>query len=302
MTHNAPLHFEKLAGGMTVTEGPVWDGQALLFSDIVACRIMRYDPESGQCTVYRTDTHHANGLRMDAEGRIYACEGSGRRITRYEKDGSVTVLADRFEGKRFNGPNDIAIDSKGRIWFSDPRYEAAPVYGANPGPLELDHQSVFRLDPTAGGAYAIQRVTFDTTKPNGLLLSPDEKTLYVAQSDYAEGSLRQLRAYPIKSDGTLGQHAVLHDFTPHRGIDGMKLDSDGNIVATAGFKKSGPGPMVYVFAPDGTVLEANPFPEDGPTNCTFGDAGLQTLYVTNMGGSLYRARTQRKAIIAAGIR
>jgi gluconolactonase len=297
-----PLQFEKVAGGMTVTEGAVWDGQALLFADIGACRIMRYDPHTGQCSVYRTDTRHANGLRMDAQGRIYACEGSGRAITRYEKDGSVTILADRFEGKRLNSPNDIAIDTKGRIWFTDPRYEAAPVYGDHPGTLELDHQSVFRLDPAVGGKYAIHRVTFDTTKPNGLLVSPDEKMLYVAQSDYAAGSLRQLRAYPIKRDGTLGKHVVLHDFGAHRGIDGMKLDSEGNIVATAGYRQSGPGPMIYVFAPDGKVLEMNPFPEDRPTNCTFGDADLQTLYVTNMPGSLYRARTQRKGLVVAGIR
>lgn len=295
------LHFEKVAGGYGVTEGPVWAGQALLFSEIPASRILRYDPQTSAITVFHDHTRHANGLRMDASGRIYACEGRGRRITRYENNGEVTVLADRFEGKRLNSPNDIAIDSRGRIWFTDPRYEQAPVYGDNPGALELDHQSVFRLDPLPGGGWAIERVTFDTSKPNGLLVSPDEKTLYVAQSDYAPGSLRQLRAYPIKSDGSLGKHTVLHDFGAYRGIDGMTLDSEGNIVATAGYRDGGPGPMIYVFAPDGRVLEMNPFPEDRPTNCTFGDADLQTLYVTNMPGSLYRARTQRKGLVANGV-
>ena len=296
------LYFEKVAAGFSVTEGPVWDGQALLFTDILASRIMRYDPRTGQCAVYRTDTHHANGLRMDAAGRIYACEGSGRRITRYEKDGSVTVLADRFQGRRLNSPNDIAIDSKGRIWFSDPRYDTAPVYGDNPGAPELDHQSVFRLDPADGDGWTIQRVTFDTTKPNGVLVSLDEKTLYVAQSDYGEGTKRELRAYPIREDGSLGPYTVLHDFGPHRGIDGMTLDSEGNIVATAGWQRSGPGPLIYVFAPSGRVLETHPFPEDRPTNCTFGDDDLQTLYVTNMMGSLHRARMRRKGVIVAGIR
>jgi len=296
------LRFEKIAGGLTVTEGPVWDGRALLFADIGNCRIMRYDPKAQALTVFKSDTRHANGMRLDAEGRLYVCEGSGRAIARYEKDGSRTVLADRFEGKRLNSPNDIAIDSKGRIWFSDPRYGAAPVYGDNPGPLELDHESVLRLDPAAGGGYTIRRMTFDTTKPNGLLLSPDEKTLYVAQSDGAADAVRQLRAYPIKRDGTLGAFTVLHDFGAYRGIDGMKLDREGNIVAAAGALGGGPGPMVYVFAPDGKVLEMNPFPEEKPTNCAFGDDDLQTLYVTNLTGSLYRARTERKGLVAAGIR
>ncbi len=297
-----PLHFEKIAGGMTVTEGPVWDGAALLFTDIGACRIMRYDPATNALSVFRSDTRHANGLRMDAEGRLYACEGSGRAIVRYEKDGTRTVLADHFEGKRLNSPNDIAIDSKGRIWFSDPRYGTAPVYGDNPGPLELDHESVFRLDPVAGGGYTIKRMTYDTTKPNGLLVSPDERTLYVAQSDGDPSAVRQLRAYPIRRDGTLGAYTVLHDFGAYRGIDGMKLDSEGNIVAAAGALGGGPGPMVYVFAPDGKVLEMHPFPEEKPTNCTFGDEDLQTLYVTNITGSLHRARTTRKGLVAAGIR
>jgi gluconolactonase len=297
-----PLQFEKVAGGFGVTEGALWDGQALLFTDIPAARIMRFDPKTNACTVYKSDTHQANGLRMDAQGRIYACEGGGRRITRYETDGSVTVLADRFEGKRFCGPNDLAIDAQGRIWFTDPHYDGAPVYGDSFGSLELDHQSVYRLDPSTAGAYAITRVTFDTTKPNGVLVSPDETTLYVAQSAYGEGSVRQLRAYPIGRDGTLGKHTVLHDFGAHRGIDGMKLDSEGNIVATAGAQRGGPGPMIYVFAPDGTVLEATPFPEDRPTNCTFGGDDMRTLYVTNFTGSLHRAHTQRKGLVANGIR
>ena len=297
------LDFEKVAAGFGVSEGPVWDGQALLFSAIPSSRIMRFDPKTGACSVYKTDTNQANGLRLDAEGRIYACERRGRRVTRYERDGARTVLADRFEGRRLCSPNDIAIDALGRVWFSDPRYEPpSPIFGEPLGPKELDHQSVFRLDPAAGGGYTLKRMTFDTTKPNGLLISADDKVLYVAQSDYAEDALRQLRAYPVKRDGTLGQQVVLHDFGPHRGIDGMTLDSAGNIVATAGSFKSGPGPMIYVFAPDGTVLEAHPFPDEEPTNCTFGGDDLQTLYVTTIGGSLCRARCQRSGIVVAGIR
>ncbi|MEJ5200036.1 MAG: SMP-30/gluconolactonase/LRE family protein, partial [Anaerolineae bacterium] len=246
---------------------------------------------TGECRVYRTNTNETNGLCLDRHGYLYACEGGGRRITRYGPDGSVTVLAERFEGKRLNSPNDIVVDSRGRVWFSDPRY------GDKTDDLELGHESVFRLDPMPDGRWTIRRMTFDTTKPNGLLLSPDEKTLYVAQSHYGEGNKRELRAYPIRDDDTLGPYEVLHNFYPHRGIDGMTLDAEGNIIATAGWRQSGPGPMIYVFAPNGRVLETHPVPEDRPTNCTFGDEDLQTLYVTTFGGWLLRARTNRRGFV-----
>jgi gluconolactonase len=288
--------FECIAGPFSLTEGPVWDGTGLLFTDILTSRILRYDPHTGQCSVYQTNTRETNGLRLDDHGFLYACEGEARRITRYDRTGSPTVLADRFEGKRLNSPNDIAVDSHGRVWFTDPRY------GDKTDDLELGHESVYRLDPNANGAWSIRRMTFDTTKPNGLLLSPDEKTLYVAQSHYGEGYKRELRAYPIRADDTLGPHQVLHDFYPHRGIDGMTLDAEGNLVATAGWQESGPGPMIYVFAPNGRVLETHPVPEDRPTNCTFGGEDLQTLYVTTIEGWLLRARTDRRGIIVGGVR
>ena len=160
--------------------------------------------------------------------------------------------------------------------------------------MELDHESVLRLDPQADGSWTVQRMTFDTTSPNGLLVSPDMKTLYVAQSKYGDGQLRELRAYPILDDGTLGEHEVLHNFYPHRGIDGMCLDSEGNIVATAGWEESGPGGMIYVFAPNGRVLETHPVPANRPTNCTFGGDDLSTLYVTSIDGQLMRAQTDRQ--------
>lgn len=294
--------FERVAGPFSFAEGPVWDGETVLFTDIPANRVMRYNPMDDSCVPYLTDTGAANGLRMDAQRRLYACEHSGRRLTRYNQDGSRSVLIDRFEGHRLNSPNDLAIDSQGRIWFSDPFY-GGPAYVDHPGTLELDHQSIYRLEPGSDDSWSIQRMTFDTTKPNGLLLSWDEHTLYVAQSDPDPKQKRELRAYRIKDDGLLGDYHVLHDFGPHRGIDGMTLDEEGNIIATAGWRRSGPGPMIYVFAPDGRVLESHPFPQDTPTNCTFGGAGLSTLYVTCGGdGSLYRTHTQRRGVITAGIR
>ena len=211
-------------------------------------------------------------------------------MVRYNADGTTDVLVERFEGKRLNSPNDLAFDTQGRLWFTDPRY------GEIFDDMELGHESVFRLDPQPDGTWEINRVTYDTTKPNGLLISPDGKWLYVAQSHYGDDKKRELRGYPINDDGTVGEYEVLHNFFPHRGIDGMCLDTEGNIVATAGWEQSGPGPMIYVFAPNGRVLETHPLPADRPTNCTFGDADLQTLYVT-AGGCLYRTRTERKGYL-----
>ena len=287
--------FEKIAGPMQITEGPVWDGSGLLYTNIANNRILRYDPTTGESTEVRTGTNAANGLMLDKNGVLYACEGGGRRMVRYDPvvgDAAtgVTVLCDNFEGKRLNSPNDLAIDSQGRIWFTDPRY------GDYRDDMELDHESVFRLDPQSDGSWACVRMTFDTTAPNGLLLSPDEKTLYVAQSKYGEGEKRELRGYPVQADGALGERQVLHNFAPHRGIDGMCLDAEGNIVATAGWEVSGPGGMIYVFAPNGRVLETHPLPVNRPTNCTFGDADLQTLYVTSIDGYLLKARTDRRGL------
>jgi gluconolactonase len=281
--------FERVAGPFKFTEGPVWDGTAVLFTDIPNCRIMRYDPASGTFAEYRTDTNEANGLALDREGRLYACEVIGRRIARYEPDGTSSTVADAYDGRRLNSPNDLVVDPQGRIWFTDPRYRTTMP------PMELDHESVYRLDPQPDGFWTVVRMTYDTTRPNGLIVTPDMKTLYVAQSENRPEGPRELRAYPILEGGTLDEYDVLHDFGSHRAIDGMTLDEDGNIVATAGSEQSGPGSMVYVFAPSGRVLETHPTPAS-PTNCTFGDGDLQTLYVTATDGCLYRARTGRRGL------
>lgn len=282
-----------------VSEGPAWDGSVLYFTHIQRSRILRYDPKKREVSIWRDNTECANGLAFDAEGRLLACQGGqsvdARRVVRYEKDGGVTVLADRFEGKRFNIPNDVVVDPKGRVWFTDPFYEgAAGPWSADRKYKELDHDSVYRLDPQGSG-WSVARVTFDTTRPNGLLFSLDFRTLYVAQSGRLPEEKRQLRAHPVNEDGSLGAATVLHDFGAHRGIDGMRLDVDGNIVATAGWEMGGPGPMIYVFAPSGEVLEQHPIPAaKRPTNCCFGDDDLQTLYVTSIDGHLFRARTNRR--------
>ncbi len=278
--------WELLAGPATITEGPAWDGAGLFFTAIAADEIRRFDPATETIATVYGDTEGTNGLAFGPDGALYACAGSGRAVVRYGPDGAKTILADRFEGRRLNSPNDLVLDGRGGVWFTDPRY------GDDHSDRELDHDSVYRLDPPAddGGAWGIRRLTFDTTRPNGLLLSSDERTLYVAQSDYRPGSVRQLRAYPVLPEGGLGPFALLHDFGDARGIDGMCWDDGGEIVATCGWELGGPGPRIAVFAADGTVREEQPLPGGRPTNCAFGDADLATLYVTTIDGRLYRVR------------
>ncbi|MEC7836345.1 MAG: SMP-30/gluconolactonase/LRE family protein [Chloroflexota bacterium] len=280
------------------SEGPAWDGEFLLFTHIPDSKIYKFDPKTSTTQVFREKTNSANGLMIEADGKLYACEGGGRRVVRYDGD-STTVLADSYQGSKFNVPNDLAIDPEGRVWFTDPFYEGAGgAWSEDRSNKELDHDSVYRIDLKDGKSTAVIRVTEDTTRPNGLLFSLDFKTLYVAQSGRLEDEKRQLRAYPVNSDGSLGPHEVIHDFGEHRGIDGMVLDVEGNIIATAGYKAGGPGPMIYVFSASGEVLETHPTPFDRPTNCSFGGEDLSTLYVTTIDGFLLRAFTERQGRLA----
>jgi gluconolactonase len=286
--------LDKPYGG--VSEGPVWDGEAVLFTHIRTSRIMRYDPRANQLSQWRSDTNHTNGLAFDTQGRLYGCCSGGRSIVRFDANGQAAVIADRLDGKKLNTPNDLAVDRKGRVWFTNP-WNAGNI---DPSEREeLDHRSVLRADPQPDGSYTVTRVTSDTTMPNGILVSPDQRTLYVAESNSERMDLdRELRAYPIREDGSLGPHSVLHTFggdsnAVHRGIDGMCLDAEGNIVATAGWELGGPGPLIYIFSPTGRVIETHPVPANRPTNCCFGGPDLTTLYVTTTDGHFYKAETDR---------
>ena len=279
-----------------VTEGPIWDGEAVYFTHIPTSRIMRYDPVNGGISEWRGGTNHTNGLAHDTQGRLYGCCSGGRSIVRFEPDGTTTTVADRVNGQKLNTPNDLAIDHQGRIWFTNPWN----VGNIDPAEIEeLDNRSVLRADPQPDGSYTVARVTFDTTMPNGVLVSPDDSTLYVAESNSADIGLdRELRAYPINTDGSLGPYNTLHTFgkdrdAVHRGIDGMCFDVDGNIIATAGWPDGGPGPMIYVFSPTGRVLETHRVPARMPTNCCFGGPDRTTLYVTSTEGHFFRAETDR---------
>lgn len=280
-----------------VSEGPVWDGEAIYFTHIPTSRIMRYNLHTGEITPWRSTTNHTNGLAYDTQGRLFGCCSGGRAIVRFDPDGRrASIIADRVDGKRLSTPNDLAIDRRGRIWFTNP-WNAGNI---DPSEREeLDNRSVVRADPQPDGSYTTTRVTFDTTMPNGILVSPDQQTLYVAESNSERLDLdRELRAYPINDDGSLRPYAVLHTFGKdgsrvHRGIDGMCLDAQGNIVAVAGWELGGPGPMIYVFSPTGRVIETHPAPANRPTNCCFGGPGLSTLFVTTTQGHFFRAETDR---------
>ncbi len=289
--------FELLMKPPTIplTEGPVWDGEHVYFTHIRASRIMRYDPTSGTIAEARTGTNRTNGLAFDAQGRLFGCCSGGRSIMRFDPDGKNVIIADRVDGKKLNTPNDLAIDRKGRIWFTNPVNEGN---WDKTEQTELDNQSVVRCDPQKDGSYTTTRVTFDTTMPNGILMSQDQNTLYVAESGYAKGIARELRAYPIRDDGSLGTYTTLFTWGEdargvHRGIDGMCFDRDGNIVATNGWEVSGAGPMITVFSPTGRVLETHPVPAICPTNCCFGGPDMTTLFVTTTQGHFFKVETNR---------
>ena len=278
-------NWELIAKHDSLTEGPAWDGSGLIYNECYASTSYRWDPETSDSEVWRTGTNEANGMKFDRSGRLFACEGAGNRVVEIDaaSPGSdAKVIADNLDGARLNMPNDLDIDGSGRIYFSDPNYSAHPN--------NLPHESVYLAEHIFGGNWTVKRVTFDTNRPNGVLLSADQTTLYVAESPINPDFRRQLRAYPINTDGTLGQKNVLFDFGPGRGVDGMALTTDGHILATAGSSSAGSGSAIYVFEPDGLVRATHRTPADSPTNCTFGGPALDILYVTFATGHVYQVK------------
>ena len=266
--------LEKLWSEGEFTEGPAYGPDHCVYFSDIGNRIMKFDPKTDKTTEFRNPSGRANGLDFDPKGRLVAAEGANtggnRRITRTEKDGTITVLADKWKDKRFNSPNDLIIDRKNRVYFTDPRYSGSEK-------REIDTESVYRIDPNG----TVTQIIGDVQKPNGIMLSPEMDVLYLADNN-PKGS-RFLLAYPLKDDGTVGKKKILHDFAPDRGIDGMCIDIKGNIYATAGQGKTA---GVYIFNPKGEKIGFIPTPET-PTNCTFGGEDRRMLYVT-AGRSLYR--------------
>lgn len=259
---------ERVATGMRFTEGPVWlpaEG-CLLFSDIPANRLLRWTPGKG-VEVWREPSHNANGNTLDLQGRLITCEHGSRQLTRTGPDGAVSVLASSFGGKRLNSPNDVAVKSDGTIWFTD------PTYGVQKDRVEQDHNYVFRLDPGAAEPVA---VAADFGMPNGLCFSPDEKTLYIADSS----DRHHIRAFGVNPDNSLSGGEVFAVIEP--GVpDGTRCDEQGRLYSTA-------GDGVHVFAPSGELLGKILTPESA-ANCAFGGPDFRTLYITAQ-TSLYSVR------------
>ena len=250
----------------------------------------------GKSQMYRKDAG-TNGLLFDREGRLLACESAQRRITRTELDGKITVLADVFNGKRFNEPNDLTVDSKGRIYFSDPRY------GETAGKDQLDEkgrtiEGVYRIDSDGKVSRVLGR---EVERANGVLVSADDRYLYVADNNNNnEGGARKLLRFDLKDDGAVNvaSKKLLYDWGKGRGPDGVKQDEEGRLYVAAGLNKPSP-PFepaddvkggIYVLSAEGKLLTFLPVPTDEVTNCAFGGDDLKTFYITG-GGTLYSIRT-----------
>jgi gluconolactonase len=282
---DAPI--ERVAGGLGFTEGPVWRRGALLFSDIPNKRIVRWRrlPEGPELTTFATGM--SNGLTLDRQGRVLAAEHDGRRVSRVADDGTRSVLAERFQDKRLNSPNDIVVKSDGSIWFTDPPYGVQP---SRPGTVrpegwwtqpipgkEQPCQGVYRIAPDG----ALHLVVDDFALPNGLAFSPDESVLYIDDS-----ARKHIRAFDVRPDGTLtGSRIVLDMASSDPGVpDGLKVDVHGNIFCT------GPG-GIWVCRPDGALLGRIVLPEL-PANLGWGEDGT-ALYVTAR-TSIYRLPTKTR--------
>jgi gluconolactonase len=269
---------ELLAEGFVFSEGPAIDASGdVFFSDCPVDTIYVYRT-SGHCQVWRRPSGRANGMAFDHLGRLVACcdgkDGGARDLRRFEPDGQITVLASQFQGHRLNSPNDLCIDSRGAIWFSDPRYGYV-------GDLEQDCMGVYQLN--ADGT--LTRVIDDMETPNGLALSEDETTLYVVDHNPEPGGARTVVSYHVDVAGACRRSGVLHDFGTGYGGDGMALDAEGTIYVAAG---DGDAAGIYVIDPSGGLRDVYHLPET-PGNCVFGGTNGTDLYVT-ASTSLYRLR------------
>jgi gluconolactonase len=258
------LKVEEVAAGFPGGEGPVWsrDG-ALIFSDYSRDRLYKYVPGRAP-EVFREDTHGANGNTLDAQGRLYSCEYKSRRVTRTNRNGSIEVLAERFEGKRFNAPNDIVVRRDGHVYFTDPLFTPLDQ-------RDLDFYGVFHLAPDG----QLETVSRGQTRPNGIALSPDGRILYVANTDE-----RNVKRYDLDGAGRASNERVLA--TLDVGPDGMKVDATGNLYFAA---RGG----VHIYSPAGALLGRIASPVN-PRNIAFGDADFKTLYL--VGNSIYKVRLE----------
>jgi gluconolactonase len=278
---------ERLATGLTRwAEGPVWFGdmRCLLWSDVPGDCMWRWDEVTGAVGVWRQPSGHANGNTRDGQGRLVTCEHSGRRVSRTEPDGSIVTLADRFEGKRFNSPNDVVCKSDGSLWFTDPSFGILGWYEGHKAPAELP-TNVYRIDP----AGALSVVAEGINQPNGLAFSPNESILYIVESRSVP---RKILAYDVLEGKTLTRRRVFIDAGPKGTPDGFRVDVDGNLWCGWGMGEEGLD-GVHVFNPDGRLIGRIDLPERCANVCFGGlhrnrlfmaaSTSLYALYVNTQG-------------------
>jgi gluconolactonase len=287
----AAAQSPEIATAVAFTEGPAADRDGnVYFTEMVSQRIMKLSA-TGVLSTFREHSNNANGLLIDPQGRLVACEGAESQrtgvlvkfkpqITRTDlRTGKMEVLADNYQGTPFAGPNDVTIDGKGRLYFTD-----------------LTGGAVYRID--GPGQVARILAVPEIQRPNGIQVSPDDKRLYLVEANGAEGGARMIRAYDLASDGTVSSMRVHYNFYPGRSADGMSIDTEGNLYASGGMNqlrgtsetlatKTG----VYVISPQGKLLKFIPITEDFITNNAFGGSDMKTLYVT-AGKTLYKVRTE----------
>jgi gluconolactonase len=264
---------EKIASGLRWAEGPVWfgDGRFLLWSDIPNNRIMRWDEESGAVSVFRKPSNNSNGNTRDRQGRLLTCEHDARRVTRTEYDGAITVIADRFEGKLLNSPNDIVCKSDGSIWFTDPPFGILGYYEGHVAPPELP-TNVYRWDPQSA---KLTVVAGDVNRPNGLAFSPDESKLYIIEAGVLP---RVIRVYDVVGGGTrLSGSRTLITAEPNGTPDGMRVDVDGNLWVGWGMGAEGLD-GVAIFNPEGKPIGRIDLPERCANLC-FGGRHRNRLFM-----------------------
>lgn len=263
--------IERLWSGGRWLEGPVWcgDNRSLLFSDIPNDRILRWDASSNQVSVFRTPANFSNGNTRDLVGRLVTCEHGSRRVTRTEHDGQITVLADSFQGKRLNAPNDVVVAADHSVWFTDPGYGILVDYEGGKAEFELP-TCIYRWNAQTG---VLSMVADDLERPNGLCFSPDERLLYVVDS----GGPRHIRVFDVVDGRRLGDSRVFVEMAPG-GSDGIRTDCEGNLWAAAAWGGVG-FDGVHCFAPDGALIGRIHLPE-GCSNLCFGGLHKNRLFMT----------------------
>ncbi len=283
-------------------EGPSWDPAGYLYF-VGNNKVSRMDSQ-GKVEAFKDPSPGANGSLVDPQKRVVVCESQSRRVIRIERDGAVTVLADNYEGKKFNSPNDVSIDSQGRLYFTDPRYgrrDTMEILDAKGKQVE----GVYRID-APGKVTRI--IGSEVERPNGILVSPGDRYLFVADNNNnTEGGARKIWRFDLKKDGSIdpASRKLIFDWHTARGPDGFKMDREGRFYVAAGLNRASRFETteefkggLFIISPEGKLLEFIAIPKDEATNCAFGGPDLKTLYVT-AGGALYSIRTKTAGLISA---